>query len=110
MPDDSSTPNRIVALRELIGAMIAQARPRDQLPIKPTVVPADPAYLAREAARSATEIALATAQLGDKGADNQALANVIWQQNLLQIERIQKLHGMPPMPFQAQTKVLGPTT
>ncbi|MBS0661096.1 MAG: hypothetical protein JSR82_22990 [Verrucomicrobia bacterium] len=68
------------------------------------------AQLAVDAAASAVKIAHAVAALGGGGAAaDQENATVIWQQTLEQIQRVQKLYGLPEMPFQAQTTPYPPT-
>jgi len=63
----------------------------------------DPAGLARAAAASSEAIVAAVAALG--GGDDAAQAQILWTQTLAQIERIQKLHHLPPLPFQAAAKL-----
>jgi hypothetical protein len=64
----------------------------------------DPAGLAHAAAASSEAIVHAVAALGS-GGDDAAQAQILWTQTLAQIERIQKLHHLPPLPFQAAAKL-----
>jgi len=61
---------------------------------------ADPASLAIAAADSATKIAYAAAALGMPGEDNVAQSQILWDQTLAQIKRVQDLYGLGPLPFQ----------
>jgi hypothetical protein len=75
--------------------------------LRPPVTPApvqmgeNPAQLAMDSANSAVNIAHAVAALGMPGEDDQKNANLLWQETINQIERVQKLHGLPAMPFQS---------
>ena len=93
---------RIALLTTLLDSMWSRlCLPLSVLPTPP-VLSADPAQLAKDAAASATEIAEAVAALGVTG-DDQANANRAWTATLQQIARIQKLHGLPALPFQTQS-------
>jgi hypothetical protein len=58
-----------------------------------------PENLAKDSADSAVAIAEAVAALGTSG-DDKKNANIIWNQTLAQIERIQRLYALPALPFQ----------
>jgi hypothetical protein len=55
---------------------------------------------AREAGESAAIIAQSVAALGTDGVQNEVLADRIWQETLSQMDRIQRLHGLPRLEFQ----------
>lgn len=69
------------------------------VPSQPLLLGSDPAQLAKDAAASAVRIANASAALGVSG-DDDANAQIIWAATLENIERVQKLHGLPRMAFQ----------
>lgn len=101
---------RIAALKQLLGVMMVQAQPRDQLVAAAPAGDFDPTKLARESAASAVRIAHDCANLGLEGQDNQALATDLWNESLAQIGRIQKLYHLDPLPFQQQPPLPGPSS
>jgi hypothetical protein len=80
--------------------MTALATPPAAPAPQPPRLDGDPAGLAKDAAISAKRIAVAITALGLPGQDDQACADTLWSETVRQIERIQKLHGLPPMSFQ----------
>lgn len=99
-PLESAHPGRATHLCELISLMMALATPPSAPAPQPPKLDGDPAGLAKAAATSAERIAGAIAALGLPGQDDQACADTLWSETVRQIERIQKLHGLPPMSFQ----------
>lgn len=106
--------NRALLLHELLETMGRSSSP------PPAAPPPDPAEVAaalgaaaqlpEAAATSAVNIAQAVAALGmDDGESDEAKAAVIWQESLAQIARIQRLYGLPPLPFQSQPLPPGQT-
>lgn len=96
---------RLALLTGLMEEMPRLVTP-EVAPIPPPdpAVLSDPAGLARAAAASSEVIAHAVAELGLPG-DDTARAQVLWDETLAQIARIQKLYGFPALPFQSATKL-----
>lgn len=73
-----------------------------QVPSAPPSLEGDAAKLAKEAAASAVKIARSAAALGVSG-DDDANAQELWSATLENIGRVQKLYGLPTLPFQNKT-------
>lgn len=99
--------NRAAALATLIETMTRlTAPPPLTLPTGPAdMAKTDVVALANDAAVSASKIADACARLGDNnGANDQQLANTLWNETLKQIERVQRnLDYSYRYPFQSKT-------
>lgn len=103
MPPPPHDDRRVQTLCALIQTMPGLVVP-ELAPVRPpdAAFLADPAHLAKAAAKSSAEIAAAAAALGH--GDDAAHARTLWTQTLAQIERVQALYGLPPLPFQPARK------
>lgn len=98
----SASGQKIALLNEVMRAIGgASAVPA---PIQPVGAKVDFAALSREAALSAERIACAVANLAlDRAASESS--KILWTETLRQIARVQRLHGLPPLPFQTGKSV-----
>ena len=101
--------NRERRIADLIALMKIMTELGRSVTIDPPPVPVsltEPAQLAKDAAASATHIAIAAASLGMPGEDanNEHHQDVLWKETLNQIERIQDLYNLGRLPFQDQAK------
>ncbi len=108
MSTPATPSDRAALLAEALQALARRAEAANPRP-----APADPKLLteptelAEAVAESSVRIAEAIARLGVAGEDS-ALAQTIWAETLAQIDRIQKLHGLPPLPFQQNAATPAP--
>lgn len=91
----------------LFQAVTALTRPINIQPRALQTAPPDARELATGSAKSAqaiaysaTAVAEAAAALGNDEAHDVALAKILWEENLKQIERVQRLYNLGPLPFQ----------
>lgn len=77
-----------------------QPRALQTTPPTASELAAGSAASAQAIADSAAAVARAAAGLGDGEAGDAVRAQVLWEENLKQIARVQELYGLPPLPFQ----------